>query len=206
MFINYRSYVAIFVLIFLVWANVHAGENTCSNYQQVCNFIEELQYFSSRIVKQAKDRASAYTMLQDMMHRSLNMKNIAKFVMGIYWKNSSLEQREKFISEYSKYIVRIYVKQLYIYASYDMDIFWVKKNTTNNYFVKTRLINQSNINDFVVVVFNVSYDDAFYIDDIKVNNMISIAMHQRSMVNNMIRERGLDKTISYFISENTKIA
>ncbi|QXK92290.1 ABC transporter substrate-binding protein [Neoehrlichia mikurensis] len=192
-------------MLALICSSIHADESVCSNCQQVGNFIEELHYISSKIVKQEKNKTSAYAMLQDIMHKSLNIQNITKFVMGIYWKNSSLEQKEKFMHEYGKYIVRMYVKQLYIHASYNMSVFLVKEHTTNSYLVKARLVNQNNVDDFIIVVFTVSYDDTLYIDDIKINNMISIAMHQRSMINYIIKEKGIDGAIRYFADENAKL-
>ena len=175
----------------------------CDEHVKPCYFIIALKNQIEITVNDTPNKADAYVSIQSIMDRVLDIKDISKFVLGSYWNSMSTDEREKFIDEYGKYVKRIYTKQLYKYSVYDMRILSIKNPKKGNYLVNTRLSDERNINDFIIVEFNlIVLQGKHFLSDIKINNAISLSVNQRSVIKNMIDKLGINGVISHFQAEN----
>ena len=131
----------------------YSDVETCGEYIKPCYFLVTLKDQIEITVENTQDRVNAYSSIQSIVERVLDIRDIAKFVMGSYWNSMSDDEHARFIDEYNKYIRRIYTKQLYKYAIYDMSILSVKNPKKNTYLINTRLSDTRNIHNFVIVEF-----------------------------------------------------
>ncbi|QLK50123.1 ABC transporter substrate-binding protein [Ehrlichia ruminantium] len=190
---------------FFVFNNAFGYNNieACREYIKPCYFLVTLKDQIEITVEDAQDRVNAYSGIQSIVERVLDIRDIAKFVMGSYWNTMSDDERARFVDEYNKYIRRIYTKQLYKYAVYDMSILSVKNPRKDIYLINTRLSDTRNVHNFVIVEFKLLVvDDRVLLSDIKVNNAISFSINQRTVIRNMVSKNGIEGTISYFKEQN----
>ncbi|QGR02135.1 ABC transporter substrate-binding protein [Ehrlichia ruminantium] len=181
----------------------YSDVGACREYIKPCYFLIGLKDQIEIIVEDAPDRVSAYSNIQSVVERVLDIRDIAKFVMGAYWNSMSDDEHARFVDEYNKYIRRIYTKQLYKYAVYDMSIMSIKNPKENTYLINTRLSDMANVHNFVIVEFKLLVlGDKVLLSDIKINNAISFSINQRTVIKNMIDKKGIEGTISYFKEQN----
>ncbi|MGN7618892.1 MAG: ABC transporter substrate-binding protein [Ehrlichia sp.] len=197
-----------FIGLFFMFNNAFAYDDTeaCKEYVRPCYFIITLKN-QIEIAVQDVNRTDAYVSIQSIMDRVLNIRDISRFVAGSYWNSMSTGKQERFIDEYGRYIKRIYTKQLYKYAIYDISILSIKNQKKDHYLINTRLSDQRNIHDFIVVEFNlIVLHGKHLLSDIRINNSVSFSINQRNMIKNMVNKLGIDGMISYFQAENSTAA
>ncbi|WP_230577163.1 MlaC/ttg2D family ABC transporter substrate-binding protein [Ehrlichia chaffeensis] len=184
-------------------AFAYDATEACREHVRPCYFIVALKNQVEITVRDIKDKAKMYAGIQSIVDRVLNIKDISRFVLGSYWNTMSADEQEKFISEYSKYIKRMYSKQLCKYSVYDMNILSIKSPKADHYLINTRLSHEKDVNNFLMVEFKlINTGNGFLLSDIKINSAISFSITQRSMIKNMISKQGIDGMISYFQLEN----
>ncbi|AHC38893.1 MlaC/ttg2D family ABC transporter substrate-binding protein [Ehrlichia muris] len=194
-----------FLSLFFMCSGAFAYDDTeaCREHIRPCYFIITLKNQIEITIQEIQNKAEMYSSIQSIIDRVLNIKDISKFVAGSYWNTMSTDEQEKFVNEYSQYIKRMYSKQLCKYSVYNMNILSVKNPKKDHYLINTRLSNERDISNFVIVEFKLSnIEGRFLLSDIRINNAISFAIIQRSMIKNMISKQGVDGMISYFQSEN----
>ncbi|MCU7611306.1 Tgt2/MlaC family protein [Anaplasma capra] len=175
--------------------------DTCSNHPEVCGFIETLK---SRVYSIVSGDEDVDALLEEVVSGVLDLNGIAKFTMGGHWKIADSSQRERFVGTYGRYIKGVYIRQLRKHAFHLMRIMSVRSVGDNAYAVRVRLAKRGHGDDFIVIEFHVVDDGKLGICDMKINNFISTAITQRSIVDDIIKKRGIDGAISHFELENEK--
>ena len=194
-----------FISLFFMFNSAFGYDDTeaCREYIRPCYFIVTLKNQIEISIQEIQDKTKMYSSIQSIVDRVLNIKDISKFVVGSYWNTMSTDEQERFVNEYSQYIRRMYSKQLCKYSVYNMSVLSIKNPKKDHYLINTRLSHERDVNNFVIVEFKLSdVNGRFLLSDIKINNAISFAIVQRSMIKNMISKQGIDGMISYFQSEN----
>ncbi|MGN7661599.1 MAG: MlaC/ttg2D family ABC transporter substrate-binding protein [Anaplasma sp.] len=175
--------------------------DTCSHHQEVCRFIEAVK---ARLFSIVSGGVDVEKLLEEVVDDVLDLEGIAKFAMGSHWKSADPSQRERFTRTYGRYVKGVYTRQLKMHAFHIMRIMSVKQVQSKTYAVKVRLAKKKQGDDFIVVEFDVVDSGKLGICDIKINNLISIAVTQRSIVDDIIRKHGVEGAISYFEIESSK--
>ncbi|CEI85113.1 ABC transporter substrate-binding protein [Ehrlichia minasensis] len=194
------------ISLFFLFNNAFGYDSTeaCNEYVRPCYFIVTLKNQIEIITQDINNKAEVYASIQSIVDRVLNIREISKFVAGSYWNTMSTDEQEEFIDEYGQYVKRMYSKQLCKYSTYDMSILSVKNPKEGHYLINTRLSNESDDHNFIIVEFNlISTSDGFLLSDLKVNNAISLSVTQRSIIKNIVSKQGIDGMLTYFRSENS---
>ena len=175
---------------------------TCSNHQEICGFIEALKARVHSIVSRGGETVD--TLLEEVVDGALDLNGIAKFAMGSHWKAANSLQRERFVGTYGRYIRGVYIRQLRMHAFHVMRIMSVRLIDDGTYAVRVRLARRGYSDDFIVIEFHVVDGGKLGICDMKINNFISTAITQRSIVDDIIKKYGIDGAISHFEVENER--
>ncbi|MGN7678449.1 MAG: MlaC/ttg2D family ABC transporter substrate-binding protein [Anaplasma sp.] len=175
--------------------------DTCSHHQEVCGFIETVK---ARLFSIVSDGVDVEERLEEVVDDVLDLEGIAKFAMGGHWKSADPSQRERFTNTYGRYVKGVYTRQLRMHAFHIMRIMSVKQVRDNTYAVRVRLTKKKQGDDFIVVEFHAVNNGKLGICDMKINNLVSIAVTQRSIVDDVIRKHGVEGAISYFEIESSK--
>ncbi|WP_238523297.1 Tgt2/MlaC family protein [Anaplasma centrale] len=196
------GYVVAVCLAFMSLGGFTTRFETCSNHREICGFIETLKAQVYSIVSQGGETVDA--LLEDVVNSALDLNGIAKFAMGSHWKVADSSQRGRFISTYGRYIRGVYTRQLRMHAFHMMRIMSVRLAGDDTYAVRVRLAKRGYGDDFIVIEFHVVDNGKLGICDMKINNFISTAVTQRSIVDDIIKKYGIEGAISHFEIENKK--
>ncbi|WP_037352257.1 MlaC/ttg2D family ABC transporter substrate-binding protein [Anaplasma marginale] len=175
---------------------------TCSNHREICGFIETLKARVYSIVSRGGETVEP--LLEEVVDSALDLNGIAKFAMGGHWKTADPLQRERFVSTYGRYIRGVYIRQLRMHAFHMMRIMSVRLIDGGTYAVRVRLARRGHGDDFIVIEFHVADNGKLGICDMKINNFISTAITQRSIVDDIIKKYGIDGAIAHFELENER--
>ncbi|WP_339046325.1 ABC transporter substrate-binding protein [Candidatus Mesenet endosymbiont of Agriotes lineatus] len=161
------------------------------------DFIRSLNYQINNISGESKEHD--YQELRKIIKENIDIRKMAKFVMGKHWQLASEEEKEVFIKEYSTYLEHLYVSNLYKFKGNKVTVIGNQHLENNSYLVSTRL---SNNNDFT----NMSYklrksNDSFCITDITVDG-ININIIQRLKFEQKIEDHGLKNIIATLKQSN----
>lgn len=84
-----------------------------------------------------QERASQF---QSILETKFNIKSIGKFVLGRYWKQSSQEQREKFLSLFKAATVASYAARFKDYTSEKFEVIGSRPEKDGGTTVLTRIV------------------------------------------------------------------
>ena len=159
-------------------------------------FVEDLK---TRVYTIVSDNQNVDELLETLADEVLDLQHMARFVMGKHWKIATKAQKELFTTEYGKYISKVYITQLRMYSHYRMKIMSVRAGGENSYAVRVRMVDTENGDDFVMLEFQIRLTNgSFKIEDVRLNNSISIAVNHRSTTDKVVEKSGIDGAIARF--------
>jgi phospholipid transport system substrate-binding protein len=152
----------------------------------------------------AKDYAKLYKMADEKVLLHFDFRRMSQWVLGRFWKEASLEQRERFTSEFRDLLVGTYSQALLNYN--DQQIVYLpvqRKPDDTEVTVKTEVRQtggQPNIP--IHYSFYKNKDGAWKVYDITIEG-VSLVTNYRSVYATKIREKGMDALIAE-ITDNNK--
>lgn len=183
-------------LIFTIFAFITAASyNAEATTQEASNFISDLADRVITLVK-SKDISEEQkeSKLNTIFIESVDTKWIARFSMGMYWRQLSTSQQNSFLNLYSQYLIGLYVPNFRKYTAGNI----IKvKNTTQvsekEYVVQTILVDptsQSNIKIDYRLIQNDGFEK-FVIFDI-IAEGVSLITTQRAEISSVMSNSGFD--------------
>lgn len=124
---------------------------------------------------------------------ALDMRLIAKQVLGRHWRTAPEEQRKKYIHLFSEYVVQIYLTQFSSYSGESFDVLKEQASAGEDRMVKTRVIRDNG--EITYVDFRVRHaEERFRVVDVAIRG-VSLLVAKRSEFDAIIRRRGLNGLI-----------
>lgn len=159
---------------------------------EVRNFIDNLGNTIINISKDEKISGSEKSdKIIDIIDKSIDSKWISRFVLGVNYKNSSEEQREKFRDLYRQFMVNTYGPKFQNYKGNSFNVKEVIKQK-RFYLVKTDFITKKT-DPAIAIDFRVKeYEGRLVVLDF-IAEGISLIETQRSEFNSAISKNGMDK-------------
>ena len=152
----------------------------------------------------AKDYAKLYKMADEKVLLHFDFRRMSQWVLGRFWKQATLEQRDRFTSEFRDLLVGTYSQALLNYN--DQKIIYLpvqRKPQDTEATVKTEVKQtggQPNIP--IHYSFYKNKDGAWKVYDITIEG-VSLVTNYRSIYATKIREKGMDALIAE-IADNNK--
>jgi len=163
-----------------------------------------IQDMSNKVITIAAEKKlsdkSKEQKLNELFIKTVDIKWIAKFVVGRYWRQSSKEQQDKYTEEYSKFLLSSYVPKFRDYTDQKITIGKVIAEGDGEYIVETTIEDKDGKS------YRVSYrlreaSSTFKVYDI-IAEGISMITTQRSEYGSILDREGMDSLIAKLESRN----
>lgn len=130
---------------------------------------------------------------RDMLRDDFALEQIGQFVVGIYWRRMSPEQRETYMKLFGEWVLKTYSVRLGGYSGEQFQVLNTTPTGQRDVLVKTRITKGSA--DGFNATWRVRKDgDRYKIIDIYVEG-VSMAITQRSEFESILKRHGIDGLI-----------
>ena len=147
--------------------------------------------------------ARLHEMIAENVMPCFDFERMARWTLGKYWRNASLEQREEFVKEFRDLLVRSYGRVLVDYA--DAEIVYLPfrmKDDETQVKVNTELSRPHD--NAVKITYNLhSTTSGWKVYDVVIEG-VSLVTNYRSSFMSMVRKDGIDQLIYLLASKNKK--
>jgi phospholipid transport system substrate-binding protein len=158
------------------------------------NFIEQLASQAIKVLSSPngsiQEREQKF---RDMLRDDFAMDQIGQFVVGIYWRRMSPEQRETYMKLFGEWVLKTYSVRLGGYSGEQFQVLNTTPAGRRDVLVKTR-ITKGHANGFNATWRVRKADDRYKIIDIYVEG-VSMAITQRSEFESILKRHGVDGLI-----------
>ena len=129
--------------------------------------------------------------LKELFVKTVDIKWIAKFVVGRYWREYSKEQHDSYIKEYSKFLINSYVPKFKQYTNQKINFGKSISEGDSEYTVETTIIDDNDGKTYRVNYKLKEDSNGFRLYDI-VAEGISMITTQRSEYGSILSREGLE--------------
>lgn len=160
-----------FFLAILMTATVARAENPA------IDFVNQLaDNVINNILTADVSRDEKMTRFQAEFTRALDLKNIGQFVLGVYWRKATEEEREAFLTAFMDFTTKTWADRFDLYQGQKIVFTGVRNAERNQLYVDSTIQN----NPPVEVIWRLKQkDDSYRIIDIIVEG-VSMAMSYRN--------------------------
>ncbi|MCI5048863.1 MAG: ABC transporter substrate-binding protein [Rickettsiales bacterium] len=163
--------------------------------QQVEQFADKLASDAIAIVsKDGNSTTDKQTQLEALFEKSVDIDWVARFVLGKHWRNINEDQRDAYVANYKKFLLKNYTMRLTEYTGQTYKIVKSREDGNGEYILTMELINTGEPN--VLMDYKIRESAGGYkIFDIIVEG-VSMITTQRSEFSAVISNKGIDFLIS----------
>ena len=142
--------------------------------------IEFMDKLSKEIIEEgilsAKTTNEREAFFSEKFTKNLDLKNIAKYVLGVYWKKATPQEQEDFINAFTNLTTKTWTDRFGLYQGQDLVFLGTRNAPQNQIYVDSKI----NDNPPVEVVWRLRQKDGTYkIIDIVIEN-VSMASSYRN--------------------------
>ncbi len=163
-----------------------------------------VQGMSDEVIKIVTDKkledSKKEQQLNEMFIKRVDVNWIGKFVAGRHWRESSKEQQEKYISNYSKFLLDSYVPKFKQYIDQKITIGKFSMEAEGEYLVETTIDDQDGKSYRVNYKLR-SAGGSFEIYDI-IAEGVSMITTQRSEFGSILDREGMDSLVTKLAKKN----
>lgn len=151
------------------------------------------------------DRTSLYGLVNELIVPHFDFQRISRWVLGKYWRSADADQRQRFVAQFRKLMVRTYATVLLEYADQEIRYFPVAAEpTATRVIVKTEITQPASNIPLPVNYRMHSADNGWKVYDVTIEGVSLLATY-RSTFATEIRTKGLDALISSLVQKNKGI-
>jgi phospholipid transport system substrate-binding protein len=133
--------------------------------------------------------------LERIFAENVDIPWVARFVMGIYWRQASDAQKSRYVREYQKFLIKHYTARFADYSSGRFTIVDSRDNGGDEYTVTMHIMSSENGDRPILVDYRVRKDKGgFKIFDVSVEG-VSMITTQRSEFTSVLGSKGIDYLI-----------
>jgi phospholipid transport system substrate-binding protein len=150
------------------------------------------------------DQPQLRTLVAKSALPNLYIKRMAQLALAKHWRGANAQQRETYVSEFQRYLIRTYTTTMYLYRNTQLEMLSSKLKDDNKATLKVRVKNEKG--DPVILFLRLeTLSGAWKIIDINVEG-ISLVITARGVFDEEINRIGLDGFIENLKSQNDKAA
>ncbi len=152
------------------------------------------------------DQEQLRTIVAESALPNLAIKRMAQLALAKHWRGASAEQRETYVREFQRYLIRSYTKTLYLYRNTKPEMLGQdsKGSDANKTTLKVRVNNERG--EAVILFLRLELQDSVWkIVDINVEG-ISLVVTARGVFDEEINRTSLDAFLKNLTEQNNKAA
>jgi phospholipid transport system substrate-binding protein len=166
------------------------------NAQNVRAFVDNLgKKVIAVIDSPSMNDSEKKKILQDMFSQNVDIKWMAKFVLGRGWNNATNEQRRRYMQAYQKYLVNNYTKRFSDYSGSQYKITDIRRQSNNQYIVVMNIKTNTQKKQEIQAGYWVRAQGGnFKISDIIIEG-VSLIVTQREDFSSVLKRDGMEQLI-----------
>jgi len=146
-----------------------------------------------------------YNVINELITPNFDFLNMSKWILGKYWKEASVEQRETFTSEFQTLLIRTYAKALLEFTDEKVNyIETLSSKKPNIVMVKTEIKSGANENVTLVNYTMYKIKDNWKIVNVSFEGVSLVETYRKSFASE-IRNNGLASLIQKLTAKNEKL-
>jgi phospholipid transport system substrate-binding protein len=171
--------------------------------QDAAKYIETVgNQAVATISDKSLDKAKKQTKLETLFGDSVDFKWVGRFVIGRYWRDASDAQKERYLTEYKKFLILHYTSRFTDYTSGSFKITGSKQDGEGEFTVGMQIQPGGSGGEPVLVDYRVRADGKnFKIFDVIVEG-VSLIATQRSEFGAVLAKGGIDHLIEQLIAKS----
>lgn len=191
-------FILTFICLTFVCFNVFANNVSKTDKEGINKLINDFAFeFEqiSKITNQQHKEDSVYK----LANKILNLDWMGNFILGKYRKTITPQEKQEFIENYSKILIKNYISVLDVYKkdSYKITLIEQIKENTFNVITTVNYDNKEIKNNFRII----KKDNKYFINDI-ITEGISFISAQRSEINSIITSKGFNNFLNELKTKN----
>lgn len=132
--------------------------------------------------------------LRDLFEKSVDTTWISRFVIGVYWRDASDEQKSKYTEFYHKFLMDSYVPKFRSYTDQKFELKSVEALENDEYLVQTEIYTHDKPSLRVDYKIRKGSDGKYKIFDV-IAEGVSLITTQRSEFGSIVSRNGIDYLI-----------
>lgn len=173
------AFLGMFMMISPLWA---------ANKESIA-FVRDL---TDKVIKEVitsdKTPEEKLKLFQNDFQQAVDLKNIGQFVLGIYWKKATLEQREAFLKEFTDFTTKTWTDRFNMYDGQQFAFLGTRDAGKSQVYVDSSISTNPPVN----VIWRLRQkDDSYRIIDIIVEG-VSMAMSYRNEYTSFLQKNNGD--------------
>lgn len=186
------------------------AQDTASN--QTADPVPAMKIAIEDVLEQLKTHETLYQTDPEQLRNivaksalpSLYINRMAQLALAKHWRSASVQQRETYVREFQRYLIRSYTTTLYLYRNTQPEILGVKDKNDNKSTLKMRVNNDRG--EAVILFLRLEIQNGDWkIVDINVEG-VSLVITARGIFDEEINRIGLDAFLKNMAEQNNKAA
>ena len=148
-----------------------------------------------------EDPKKLYDMVEQYVLPVVDVEKVSKLVIGKYWRRSTPEQRDKFISEFKTFLMKSYAQGLFQYSGQKITYQPARYNEKKDKAIVDAILQSSDRNIPVAFKLQQGEDDSWRIYNV-VADGINLITNFRTSYTSIIQRQGMDGLIDSLAMKN----
>ena len=204
----YRRGIIGMLLCMLSW--VSCAETTAA--AQVADPAVVMKVAIDDVLTQLKNHETLYkdnpqqlrVMVANTVLPHFNVARIAQLALAQHWRNARAQQREMYVREFQRYLIRTYTETLYIYRNTKPEMLGTHYNDKDNHKATLKLRATNEKGEPVRLFLRLELkDDTWKVVDINVEG-VSLVITTRGVFDEEIKKVGLDAFLNNLAEKNNR--
>jgi phospholipid transport system substrate-binding protein len=176
------------VVILIVLVGALPGDAWAAN--DPTSFIADLGARAIKVLTSTSSEAERERQFRALFEEGFDVNEIARFVLGPYWRTATDAQRAEFIKLFEDYVVHAYTVRFNAYAGQQLKVLGARTEGDNAWLVQSQIALPNNSQPPVRVDWRVTkHGDPYKIADVTVEG-VSMALTQRQEFASVIQRNG----------------
>jgi phospholipid transport system substrate-binding protein len=204
----YRRGIIGMLLCILPW--VSCAESTAA--AQVADPAAVMKVAIDDVLTQLKSHEALYkdnpqqlrAMIANTVLPHFNVARIAQLALAQHWRNTTAPQRDAYVREFQRYLIRTYTETLFIYRNTKPEMLGTHYNEKDNHKATLKLRATNEKGEPVILFLRLELkDDNWKIVDINVEG-VSLVITTRGVFDEEIKKVGLDAFLTNLAEKNNR--
>lgn len=195
-----RWAVAVMLIVCLAGGAAWAAESPQELVKQTSDQMLGKLREERQVINQHPERI--YDLVNQIVLPHFDFERMSSWVLGKYWRNASPDQRQRFVEEFRKLLVRTYAKSLTSYTNNKITYLPFRGNPKQaEATVRTEVDQPGGFPIPIDYSLYLNQNDEWKVYDVTVDG-VSLVTNYRTTFASQIRQEGLDKLIDTLAARN----
>jgi phospholipid transport system substrate-binding protein len=185
-----------------------ASSTLAATGDEASNYVQNIGSQALGVISnKAYNKEQKLQKLEAVFSSSVDFQWVGRFVMGRYWKQASEEQKNRYLSEYAKFLLLNYTSRFANYSGGSFKVNSSREDGDGEYTVSTQMQTSeiANGEPFFIDYRIHKVDKSYKIFDVIVEG-VSLLTTQRTEFSSVINNKGIDYLINQLVEKSSLAA